>query len=189
MATIPSDETLLDRAREGDQNAFRQLLERHQLGVARTVVGMLGAGADVDDVVQEVFIRFYTSLDRFRGDASCGTYLTRIAIHASLDALRRRKRMQSRFISRDDEMATFTEPGMNDRHTESFDQANLVRSAMNQLKPHHRSVIVLRLIQGYSTAETAQILKIAHGTVLSRLNRAMACLRRILGPILEEETQ
>ena len=187
METISSDEILLDRARKGDQNAFREILERHQHTVARTVAGMLGNTSEVDDVVQVVFIRFYKTLHRFRGEAACCTYLTRIAINASLDVLRRRKTLRSRFISRDDENKTLPEPGAYDSESERFDRIQLINSAMNQLKPHHRAVVVLRLIDGYSVIETAELLGIAQGTVMSRLSRATAHLRTILGPILEEE--
>ena len=188
MTHIPSDDSLIDRARKGDQNAFRELLERHQQMVSRTVAGMLGASADVDDLVQEVFIRFYKTLDRFRGDAACSTYLTRIAINASLDALRRRKRMRLRFVSRDDETVTLPEPGFHDTETERFDRTELINLAMNKLKPHHRAVVVLRLVDGYSTLpKLPEILGIPQGTVLSRLSRATARLRDILGPILAEE--
>ncbi len=185
MGTISSDEILLDRTRKGDQNAFREILERHQHTVARTVAGMLGNTSDVDDVVQVVFIRFYKALHRFRGEAACRTYLTRIAINASLDVLRQRKNLRSRFISRDDDK--LPEPGANDPESERFDRIQLINSAMNQLKPHHRAVVVLRLIDGYSVIETAELLGIAQGTVMSRLSRATAHLRTILGPILEEE--
>lgn len=187
METISLDEILLDRARKGDQNAFREILERHQHTVARTVAGMLGNTSEVDDVVQVVFIRFYKTLHRFRGEAACRTYLTRIAINASLDVLRRQKTLRSRFISRDDGNKTLPEPGAYDSESERFDRIQLINSAMNQLKPHHRAVVVLRLIDGYSVIETAELLGIAQGTVMSRLSRATAHLRTILGPILEEE--
>jgi len=187
VAHTRSDQSLLDRARNGDQNAFRELVERHQSAVARTVTGMLGTDPEVDDVVQEVFIRFYKTLGRFRGDATCKTYLTRIAINGSLDALRRKKRWNARFISRDH--TVLPEPKITDKQSERFDQARLIHSAMDILKPHHRAVIVLRLIDGYTTSEAAQILGVAEGTILSRLNRATKCLRDILSPILEQENQ
>jgi len=181
------DESLMDRAQKGDHQAFRELIQRYQSSVIHTVTGMLGSSPEVDDVVQQVFIRFYTSLERFRGDCSCRTFLTRIAINASLDTLRRRKRMFSRFISHDDEAYSVSDPMVHDRQFDRFDQAQMIHSAMNSLKPHQRAVVVLRLVDGYSTAETAQILGIAEGTVLSRLSRGTRHLRKILGPILEEE--
>lgn len=181
-----SDEILLNHAKKGDQHAFRELLERHQNTVARTVAAMLGAGPDVDDVVQEVFIRFYKTLDRFRGDAACSTYLTRIAIHASVDTLRRRKRWRSRFVSRDNETRPLPEPDTDASPAERLDQAQLIETAMNLLSPQHRAVVVLRLVCGYSASETAKVLGIPQGTVLSRLSRATSRLRSTLGPLLEQ---
>ncbi|RMH54101.1 MAG: sigma-70 family RNA polymerase sigma factor, partial [Bacteroidetes bacterium] len=88
----PSDETLVARARQGDEQAFRNLVERYESTVAATVIGMLGAGPEAEDVGQETFIRFYRALHQFRGEAAVGTYLTRIAINLSLNALKRRRR-------------------------------------------------------------------------------------------------
>ena len=100
-----TDHALIDQARAGDEAALRTLIERYEPQVAATVVGMLGPGDEADDVGQETFVRFYQSLDKFRGDAALGTYLTRIAINLSLNALERRKRQRWRFWSRDDEQA------------------------------------------------------------------------------------
>ncbi len=181
ITPINSDVALIKNAAAGDHNAFRELVHRHQDAIVKTVTGMLGAGSDVDDVVQEVFIRFYKNLKCFRGDSTCRTYLTRIAINTSLDALRRRKRIQSRFLSADHQSLNLIDA--HDQNTERFERMQLIHSAMNRLKP----VVVLRLIDGYSSKETAEILGIAHGTVLSRLNRATAQLRSILAPLLEDD--
>ena len=78
-----SEDKLLERARQGDERAFRQLVERYEGLVAATVIGMLGPGPDAEDVGQETFIRFNRALKSFRGDSSVGTYLTRIAINQS----------------------------------------------------------------------------------------------------------
>ena len=93
----PPDEELLERARGGDDRAFRVLVDRYQGVVAATVTGMLGLGDDAEDVGQETFIRFHRSLDRFRGESSVATSLTRIAINLSLTALKRRRRWTERF--------------------------------------------------------------------------------------------
>ena len=94
--SVPPDDELLLRARAGDDRAFRLLVERYEGRVASVVTAMLGAGDEAEDVGQETFIRFYRSLDRFRGEASLGTYLTRIAINLSRNALRRRRREATR---------------------------------------------------------------------------------------------
>src|ERR1043165_1196525 len=86
------DLTLVARAAGGDEQAFRELVARHESAVARTVTAMLGPGDDADDVGQETFVRFFKALPRFRGDAEVRTYLTRIAMNLACDALTRRKR-------------------------------------------------------------------------------------------------
>ena len=88
----PSDLELTRRARDGDDHAFRELVDRYESRVAATVVGMLGPGPDAEDVGQETFIRFHAALGRFRGEAALGTYLTRIAINLSLNASKRRQK-------------------------------------------------------------------------------------------------
>ena len=183
----PTDEELVHRARKGDNNAFRTLVERHQKNIARTVSGMLGASMDVDDVVQEVFIRLHRHLDRFRGDAALSTFLKRIAINLSLDALRCRKRIRRRFVSRDDHEIYLPEPEADRFQEDTFDRRQLIEQALSSLRPQHRAVIVLRLIDDYSTKETAAILGVPQGTVLSRLSRATAKMRLVLAPILAEE--
>ena len=180
-----SDEELLARARKGDRGAFSELVDTYQSQIAATVVSMLGPSQEVDDVVQEVFIRFYQTLDRFRGEASLRTYLTRIAINKTLDVLRRRKRSLARVLSRDDERFRHKEPATDERDVhDAQERAQLVRAAIEKLPPKQRAVVVLRMIEGYSTEETAEILNLAYGTVLSRLSRALGKLKKVLLPLL-----
>jgi len=184
----PPDEDLVAQARQGNHHAFRLLVERHEDAIAATVTAMLGPTAEVDDVVQEVFIRFYQTLDRFQGKAALSTYLKRIAINRSLDALRRRKRLLGRFFSRDDETRHLPDPAAeNDESLEAQERARLVHQAIQDLPPKHRAVVVLRLIEGYSTEETAALLDIPYGTVLSRLSRAHDKLKERLAPYLHEK--
>jgi len=180
-----SDEELIALARKGDRGAFSELVDTYQSKIAATVVTMLGPSQEVDDVVQEVFIRFYQTLDRFRGEASLRTYLTRIAINKTLDVLRRRKRILVRVVSRDDERYRHKEPSADARDThDAQERAKLVHAAIEKLPPKQRAVVVLRMIEGYSTEETAEILNLAYGTVLSRLSRALEKLKKVLLPIL-----
>lgn len=181
----PSDQELLDLARAGDQRAFRLLVERFEPKVAATVVGMLGSVPEADDVGQEVFVRFYRSMDRFRGESSLATYLTRIAINQSIKALKRRQSWMKRFTAID---ATIESRSATDEHLERAEQAEMVERALSRLSPDHRAVVVLRLIEGYSTRETAGILGIPEGTVMSRLSRSVDALGRILRPEVENTT-
>ena len=177
----PRDEELLERARGGDDRAFRLIVERYEGLVAATVIGMLGRGPEAEDVGQEVFIRLYRSLEKFRGESSLGTYVNRIAINHSLKALKRRKSWRQRFFSREDD-----DPGLEETTSEepdfgeSRDTIGRVQEAVRSLGPDHRAVVVLRMLEGFSTRETAEQLGIAEGTVMSRLSRAMEKLERIL---------
>lgn len=178
-----SDEDLLDAARGGDQFAFRVLVERHHEALARTVAGMLGPGDAIDDVMQEVFVQFYKNLAKFRGDSSVRTYLNRIAINRSLDVLRRRRRSLRRFVGIEDipERETATES------TALSSADKTVWKALDKLPSDQKAVVTLRLVDGYSTQETAEILGVRYGTVLSRLSRALDKLRDQLGPVLKED--
>lgn len=158
--------------------------------MAATVIGMLGSGDEADDVGQETFIRLHGALHDFRGDSSLRTYLTRIATNLSLNALRGRKRRWSRFVSRDEGDAgahEADEAGAGDLRAdvEAEQRAEQVREAVRRLNPKHRAVVVLRMMEGYSTREAAEILGIAEGTVMSRLHRAMGVLEEDLSPWME----
>jgi RNA polymerase sigma-70 factor (ECF subfamily) len=184
MTDGPSDAELLDRARTGDDQAFGALVSRYERAVAATVIGMLGPGDDADDVGQETFVRFHRALHRFRGESSLKTYLVHIAMNLSINALRSRRRSLLRFVSRDEADRTdFPEPRAGpDGEIDTAELNEHVRAAVARLGEKHRAVVVLRLFHECSTRETAEILGIAEGTVLSRLSRAMKELQAQLTP-------
>ena len=176
-----SDATLLDRARSGDAEAFRQIVLRHEDAVAATVVGMLGPGGEAEDVGQETFVRLYRSMGRFRGDAALRTYLVRIAMNLSLNALKRRKRASRRFLRLEDGGREIpSEAEAPDQSAERRDRVRAVRAAIDRLDEKHRAVVTLRLIEGMSTRETARALGLPEGTVLSRLARGRQKLEKEL---------
>jgi RNA polymerase sigma-70 factor (ECF subfamily) len=179
-----TDHDLIARARGGDNHAFAELVKRYESQVAAVVIGMLGNSAAADDVGQEVFIRFYKALRSFHGDAALGTYLTRIAINLSLNELKRRKRRRF-FFSKSENEKSLAEIQA-DEQPDSFESQQLVQQALQKLEPEFRAVVVLRLIEGYSTEETAKALKLPLGTVLSRLSRAQKKLQEYLRPFIEE---
>ena len=181
-AEMAAEQALVARARSGDDLAFRALVERYESLVAATVTGMLGPGPEADDVGQRTFIRFYEALGQYRGEGGVAPYLTRIAINLSLNALERRRRWHRRFLSSDTKIDLPDPDTEGDLH--AFDRQELVQSALGRLSPKHRAVIVLRLIDGYSTRETADLLDVPLGTVLSRLARAQRALKDLLGPYL-----
>ena len=188
MIETHDDAALVARARSGDDDAFRRLVERHQAAVARTVIGMLGPGDDADDAGQETFVRFHQSLSSFRGESSVRTWLVRIAMSTALNALRTQRRRTLRFIRDDAAIDSAVDPTPFETLSDTA-QAERIREALDALSPEHRAVVVLRLLDERSTKETAEILQIPDGTVLSRLSRAIRQLRVTLGPVWDEFTE
>ena len=148
--------------------------------MAATVIGMLGHCTEAEDIGQETFIRFYKSLDKFRGESSISTYLTRIAINLSLNEIKQRQRRRKHFSNNSDEgLDNVPEKAVSKNKSETKEIINL---AIQKLEPKFRSVLVLRLILGYTSQETAKLMKLPIGTVLSRLSRAQMKLKDILTP-------
>jgi len=173
----PSDEVLIAKSNEGDMAAFKKLVTRHEGKVAGVVRSMLGATPESEDVGQEVFIRFYDALSKFRGDSQVSTYLVRIAINLSLNELKKKKRWNSRFTSMDAAAGKGTE--------DTMDLNEQLNYEFGRLEPEFKAVATLRLIEGYSTEETSVMLDIPLGTVLSRLARAQQKLRMALSKKLK----
>ena len=173
MNSPKKDEELIAEAKNGEMNSFKTLVERYEGKVAGVVKSMLGNNEEAVDVGQEVFIRFYESLDKFKGESSLGTYLIRIAINLSLNEIKRMKRR-----------ASFFQPLETGYHVKSTDKSSDIKEVVNfeiaKLDSEFRLVVSLRMIEGYSTEETAEILGIPLGTVLSRLTRAQKKLKIVL---------
>ncbi|MEZ4701382.1 MAG: sigma-70 family RNA polymerase sigma factor [Rhodothermales bacterium] len=179
---------LIERIRAGEREAFRDIVDRYKDRVASVVIGMIGPGDEAEDIGQETFIRFYRSIASFRGDASIATYLHRIAVNLSLNALKRRQRARQRLAPAEpDELASLSATDQTDRTVLAIEKRRFIQGAIEQLPPAFRSVIVLRLIEGFSTRETADVLDVPLGTVLSRLSRAQSRLRELLNPYLHDD--
>lgn len=172
------DDSLVAAIRHGDEWAFRRLVEEHMDSVARTVTGLLGNTQEVDDVVQEVFMKLHAHLGTFRGEASLRTFITRIAINRSLDVLRVRKRrrwLQAWGASNDLEAAGGSVEAVD--MVADAERNRALRRALNTLPEGQRVVVLLRLVEELSTEETATVLGIKYGTVLSRLKRGTDALK------------
>lgn len=176
------DKILVKASIDGDKLAFNEIITRYQRMVARTVKGMLGDSVFSEDIGQDVFIKLYHSLPEFRGEAKLSTYIQKIAINLTLNEIKRRKRFFSIFSQKgDSEIYEYDVP---DSDNEGKREASeVVNKALAALDPKFRIVVTMRLIQGYSTKETAEILDLPLGTVLSRLARAQEQLKEILGKL------
>ena len=171
------------RLRERDEGALREVVEAFGERITAVVAGVLRDRDAVDDVVQETFVKAYTRIDAFKGDAGLFTWLYRIAVNTAKDHAKARSRRPAASL---DELpsgavgfaATESAPAV--ERLEDREQRNLVRRAVAALPAVFRSVLVLREIEGLRYEEIAQILDISLGTVESRLFRARRRLKALL---------
>jgi len=173
-----NENTLIDQVNEGNTGAFKELVNRYERPVSNVVIGLLGNTAEAEEIAQDVFIRFYKNSSRFRKESSLKTYLTRIAINLSLNELKKRKRTKERFVAEEEINVPYG--GESEDSPSGYDLKEAVEIALQQLDVRQRAVFVLRIIEGYDTSETAKILNIPKGTVLSRLHRAQEHMRKLL---------
>jgi RNA polymerase sigma-70 factor, ECF subfamily len=176
---LAGDDELVKASIDGDKLAFSEIIDRYRKMVARTVKGMLGDSVYSEDIGQEVFINLYNSLSGFRGEAKLSTYIQRIAVNLTLNEIKRRKRFFSMFSHKgSDELSEYeiADP----ENEEKREAKEMVNKALMSLDPKFRIVVAMRLLQGYSTKETAEILNLPLGTVLSRLSRAQEQLKEKL---------
>jgi len=173
------EDVLIKASLNGDKSAFGEIVNRYQKMVAYTVKGMLGDSVFAEDIGQEVFINLYHSLSEFRREAKLSTYIQKIAVNLTLNEIKRRKRFFSMFSQKaNNEMHEFE---IADQDTEERKEASeIVNKALLAMDPKFRIIVTMRMLQGYSTKETAEILDLPIGTVLSRLSRAQEQLRNIL---------
>lgn len=179
MYSDADDFELVQASMEGDESAFTEIVHRYRDQVARWIKGMLNDSNYAEDIGQEVFVKLYHALPEFRGDAKLSTYIQKIAVNLTINEINRRKRFFSLFSQNgDSEVREYDIPDIEDE--ERNDVKEMVDMALNTLEPKFRAVVVMRLLQGYSTKETAEILDIPLGTVLSRLSRAREQLKAVL---------
>ena len=186
-----SDWELVRRAREGDRDAFRELVERYQRRVASLALGMLRSREDALDVVQETFAKAYQHLDRFKGDSGFYTWLYRIAFNLCIDQQRREGKLAD-LRPPHDETGSMEPPPTVDgpppdepfQRVRSAEIGQRLEQAMRELTPDHRAVILLREVQGLSYEEISRVLECPKGTVMSRLHYARRQLQSRLRELL-----
>ena len=186
----PSDGELVERARKGDRDAFRELVERYQRKIATLALGMLRNREDALDVVQETFTKAFQSLDRFKGDASFYTWAYRIAVNLCIDHQRREAKMPvaspephesaDRAVDPVALLVDGAEQGDPFQRTLDSEIAGRLSAAIAELTPEHRAVILLREVDGLSYEEISRVLDCPKGTVMSRLHYARRQLQERL---------
>jgi RNA polymerase sigma factor (sigma-70 family) len=176
------EEELVDRARNGDVTAYEQLVRMYQDLAARTAYVITGGAADAQDAAQEAFVKAYYSLGRFRAGAPFRPWLLRIVANEAINRRRSAGRQMGLALrAAEGRLQDDAVPSPEGAALAQDEHRRLV-AAMNQLRPEDRLVIAYRYWFDLSEAEMAEALGCARGTVKSRLSRALARLREVLGP-------
>ena len=182
---LQDDRYLVERAQQGEREAFATLVRRHQDRAFNLAYQMVRNREDALDVAQEAFARAYTSLSAFKGDATFGTWLHRIVVNLAIDTLRRRRRGgeapydDSRGLPEEPEGDP---PASDDPATALAAKQTraLLAHGIGQLPPAQRAVLILREIEGLSYEEIARAVGCNLGTVMSRLFYARRKLQQAL---------
>lgn len=175
-----TDEEIVDRVKAGDTALYEIIMRRYNQRLYRVARAILHDDAEAEDVMQDAYVRAYQHLDQFAGRAAFSTWLTRIAVHEALSRLRSRHRNQQL-----EETGQDGEPYMNVVETSPDPEQNASRAELSQLleeavlglPEQYRTVIMLRDIEGLSTAETAAALELTEDNVKVRLHRGRAMAR------------
>lgn len=191
------DRALIARAQNGDTAAFRSLVERHQRRAFAIALSFVRDENDARELVQDAFLRVYKSLNSFQGGSSFFTWLYRIIKNLSIDLIRK----PGRQLGDIDETRFETDEGQEEEfpllsRIDGSDPADVVRrteiaqrlhAALEALPPYHRSVIVMREIDGLSYEEMAEAMQVSKGTIMSRLFHARQKLQKALADCYVEQ--
>jgi RNA polymerase sigma-70 factor (ECF subfamily) len=183
---VNDEQVLVQRARNGEMNAFRELVEQYKKKIYYLSLDLTGNHHDAEDLSQEVFIKAYRSLKNFRGDAKFNSWLYRITVNTCISQ-RRKKSVAAMTLQEDfdgDNSSQYFSEGESSHNPERSAEAGLMQQhidhALQQLTPRERSVFVLRHYNDLPLKEIAQVLKITEGTVKSMLFRAIQRLQKEL---------
>lgn len=179
------DLPLIDRALEGDAQAFEALVRRHEARVYRTTLGILREPEDAEEALQDTFLNAYQHLHEFRRDSRFTTWLTRIAINAALNKLRGQRTgisLDATDGSHEEFAPQLCDPWQeNPEHLYAREEMQrIVHEAIQELPPAYRVVLVLRDISELDTVQTAEALGLTVGATKSRLLRARLMVREKL---------
>jgi RNA polymerase sigma-70 factor (ECF subfamily) len=177
-----SDRELLAAHVEGDDDAFGELVRRHQDRLWAVALRTTGNPEDAGDALQDALVSAFRRAGSFRGEAQVTTWLHRIVVNACLDVLRRRTARPTQPLpEHEDRMPELAGRADGSEHAEHADRHTDVMAALAQLNEDQRAALVLVDMEGYSVEEAAAILDCAPGTVKSRCSRGRTRLVPLLG--------
>jgi RNA polymerase sigma-70 factor (ECF subfamily) len=191
--TVTDDFTLIRLIQTGDHQAFELLVRRYQRKVANLIYLTMGNRDGVEDIAQEVFIRVYRSLPKFKFDASFFSWLYRITMNLCIDEIRKRKirRVLSLDYLTEDTLEKSRKSkdyAMASDSVLAEEKRQVIQSALQRLTPEHREVLVLREYQDLSYIEIAETLGLRLEAVKSRIFRARMELKNLLSNYFKERT-
>ncbi len=165
-----------------DRDTFLELVRVHEGRIGSVVSRFLDDPRDIEEAVQDTFLQAWRHRDQFRNEAAVYTWLYRIATNTALMRLRRRRvhAVGLDRLSGREQVVLAYDP--TDDLPASMDTATEVRRALAALPDHHRTIVILRDIEGLSNAEAGDLLGLPVSTVKAQLHRARAALRRSLSP-------
>jgi RNA polymerase sigma-70 factor (ECF subfamily) len=191
--TGADDVTLVRRAKEGDEAAFNELIERHQARVFHHAQRLMGNPQDAEEVLQDTFLQVFRNLDRFEERSRFSTWVYRIATNEALMRLRKARRKREVFLEdalgrdgewRGDEIRDFARSALEEVQGRQLLQ--ILDALLEEMPEEYRVVFVLRDIDGLSNAEVAEVLGISVPAVKSRLHRSRLYLRDRLSRLYGE---
>jgi RNA polymerase sigma factor (sigma-70 family) len=162
---------LIERAKQGDVDAYGELVRRYQQDARRTAAAIAGVNV-ADDAAQEAFVRAHGNLDRFRPGAPFRPWLLAIVANVARNQRRSGTRWTRALLASGERAGPRVTPSAEDEML-SRESSTAVRSALAALPPRYRDVVACRYLLDLSEDETARVLGIAPGTVKSRLSRAL----------------
>lgn len=177
-----TDEELVQRIKNGDMDAFEELVCRYEGKIYSVAYRFMGNHADAGDLAQDTFIRMYQALPGFRGDSSFATWLYRIAANACRDELRKRQRRRN--VSMDEliehsptNVPVAASADLPEEAAQRHETQRQVQECLDRLSGDHKLILLMREIQGMSYEEIAAVLGCSLGTVKSRISRARNALK------------
>ena len=183
MVLEGTERELVAACQRGDRDAFRALFELHKDRVYSIALRFSGEPADAMDITQDTFLKLFSCIGGFRGQARLDTFIYRLVVNSCLD----RKRRQRRLLPLVDEWAvTLRDTRDNPMQELARNQlSSRVQDAVAKLAPDLRIVIVMRYTEGLAYDQIAEVLGCSPGTVASRLSRAHKALERRLAYLRE----
>ena len=183
------DKSLVESARRGDRGAFETLVKKYEAKVYHLAYGFVQDPATADDLAQDVFVKVYFHLAKFKFESEFGTWLYRVAVNHIKDHLRKVGRRREVSLEDVAEARLTAEDPTPAREAERLaeERRAAVHRALQTLPPKYNVILTLRDVRGLSYEEIAEALKISAGTVDSRLHRARRQLRKKMAPLLAAE--